>query len=241
MHISIGLENGNDDRSIAWALDYPGCFAYGKDAAEAIVSMAPAMVKYQDWVARHTDQSWLAGLGDFDVRLTEVFEDYRIDKNYNLAGPGPGTYGVEAWFRHDWKPLTAEEVERDRLLLQWSREELLTAVSDLSAAELDAAFPGERWSIRGILSHVASAERWYLECLNLTDLVWAELPTDAFQRLELVREEFNKKMPGLTGHEQVTGKNGELWSPRKLIRRALWHELDHIGHIYQLVIALPNG
>ena len=34
--------------------------------------------------------------------------------------------------------------------------------------------------------------------------------------------------------------DGEIWSPRKLLRRALWHELDHIGHIYKLLVKLNN-
>ena len=32
MIFRIGIENNNDDRTIAWALDYPGCFAYGEIA-----------------------------------------------------------------------------------------------------------------------------------------------------------------------------------------------------------------
>ena len=33
MHIRIGLENGDENRSVAWALDFPGCFAYGADSS----------------------------------------------------------------------------------------------------------------------------------------------------------------------------------------------------------------
>lgn len=31
------------------------------------------------------------------------------------------------------------------------------------------------------------------------------------------------------------GENGEFWSPRKLLRRAIWHERDHTNHILQLL------
>ncbi len=237
MRLSIGLENNNDGRSIAWALDYPGCFAYGRDAAAAIVGMAPAMVKYQNWLADHSDQSWLAGLGDFDINLAEVFEDYSLDASYNQVAAGSAhAYGVEAWFRNDWKALSAEELERARLMLRWSRADLLKSVSDLRPEELERTFPDERWSIGGILKHVAGAEWWYLERLDLTDLKKSDLPSDPFSRLDMVRAEFEKIMPALCGLEKVVGKQGELWSPRKLIRRALWHELDHIGHIYRLLV-----
>jgi hypothetical protein len=29
--------------------------------------------------------------------------------------------------------------------------------------------------------------------------------------------------------------DGEFWSPRKALRRALWHERDHIDHINKLI------
>lgn len=241
MQLAIGLENESEGRSTAWALDYPGCFAYGQDAAEAIVAIAPAMIKYQNWAAEHTSTSWLAGLGDFDVRLAEVFDVYHVNQSYEQTAPGEGTYEVGAFFRSEWRPLAALEVEQAAQLLRWSRADLLAAVNGLTDAELDQTFPGERWSIRGILGHVAGAEWWYLERLNLTGLARADLPADKLKRLEVTRAEFEKIMPDLVGLERVVGRDGELWSPRKLIRRALWHELDHIGHIYKLLISFFPG
>ena len=42
-------------------------------------------------------------------------------------------------------------------------------------------------------------------------------------------------LPKLTGVAQVLGSEGEFWSPRKVLRRALWHELDHLDHIKKLI------
>jgi hypothetical protein len=42
-------------------------------------------------------------------------------------------------------------------------------------------------------------------------------------------------LPGLSGSKQVMGIDGEFWSPRKLLRRAVWHEYDHIAHIRKLL------
>ena len=42
-------------------------------------------------------------------------------------------------------------------------------------------------------------------------------------------------LPTLVGSRQVIGVEGEFWSPRKLLRRAVWHELDHVEHISKLV------
>jgi hypothetical protein len=93
--------------------------------------------------------------------------------------------------------------------------------------------PEERWSIAGILRHVASAEWWYLDRLGLA-FPRLDLPDDPFKRLQVAREHLNKALPDLTGSTQVIGKDGEFWSPRKLLRRAVWHELDHVIHIHKL-------
>jgi len=34
---------------------------------------------------------------------------------------------------------------------------------------------------------------------------------------------------------QVVGLDGEFWSPRKLLRRTVWHERDHVDHIRKLI------
>jgi len=45
-------------------------------------------------------------------------------------------------------------------------------------------------------------------------------------------------LPDLAGSSQVLGVNGEFWSPRKVLRRAAWHEIDHIEHIFKLIAML---
>ena len=35
--------------------------------------------------------------------------------------------------------------------------------------------------------------------------------------------------------DKVVGLEGELWSPRKMLRRAAWHERDHTEHIRKLL------
>ncbi len=53
--------------------------------------------------------------------------------------------------------------------------------------------------------------------------------------LALVRSRLEQALPGLEGVEMVRGRSGELWSPRKMLRRAAWHERDHIEHIGKLL------
>lgn len=232
MHIRIGLENGDENRSVAWALDFPGCFAYGADSSEALVRVVPAYLAYRSWIRHHGGLPGLPEDRELDLKLVESWNVYWIDEDFE-KGPGK-PYAVNAWFHEDWKPLTRAEGRRAAALLQWAREDLLAALAGLTAAELDAERPGERWSIRGITRHVANAEWWYLERLGLAGVERAALPEDVLERLGVVRARLLHVLPDLEGLDLVVGRNGEFWSPRKLIRRALWHERDHTDHILKL-------
>lgn len=230
MYFKIGLENGVEGRSLAWVLDHPGCFAYGQDGHSAMHHLPAAIQDYIDWIALHKHKPWLSR-PVAELEAEEIWEVYTISEDYELAEQG---YEVNAWFRHDWKPLTELEIERGLKLLTWSRADLLESVHGLNHEMLDTEHPGERWSIANILKHVGGAEWWYLDRLGLA-FPREEVPNDPLGRLEKVRAHLVKTLPGLTGSQQVVGIDGELWSPRKLLRRAVWHERDHTFHIRKLI------
>jgi len=50
------------------------------------------------------------------------------------------------------------ELQHAHKLLDWSRCALLEAVAGLDMVSMQASHPGERWSISGILNHIAGAE-----------------------------------------------------------------------------------
>jgi hypothetical protein len=231
MIIRVGLENNMDGRSLAWALDFPGCFADGPDATTALVNLPQQLLAYETWVEGRTSQPWFV-LGNFDIRLVETWEGYLINEYYEVIEGGEG-YEVNAFFRDDWRPLKPEEIQRGLMLLSWTRADLQAAVDGLSGEVLDKTYPNERWSMRGILRHVANAEWWYLDRLGLTEgQAW---PKDAGERLQVGRARLVEVLPTLVGSKRVVGVDGEWWSPRKLLRRVLWHERDHTGHIYKLL------
>lgn len=226
----VGLENNTEGRSLAWVLEHPGCFAFGTDGTAALEAVPGAIRAYRRWISEHTSQSWLGG-NEVGFSLEETFECFTINDDFELAHEG---YEVNAWFRHDWKPLTSEDIQRGLLLLAWGREELLKTVGSLTPEILDRTYPAERWSIRGILNHIGGAEWWYLDRLGLS-FPRANVPAEPIQRLDMVRHKLVEILPGLAGSTQVVGLDGEFWSPRKLLRRAVWHEYDHIDHIRKLL------
>jgi hypothetical protein len=226
----IGLENNAEGRSQAWVLGHPGCFAYGVDGQSALQAVPTAIRDYRQWIATHYADGWLEG-DDVAYQLEETWECYTVNDQYALAQEG---YKVNAWFRHDWVPLSAEDIQRGLLLLSWGRDELLKTVNNLGADILERIYTGERWAIAGILKHIGGAEWWYQDRLGMI-FPRQDVPEDPFQRLEKVRMNLIKILPGLASSTQVVGISGEFWSPRKLLRRAVWHEYDHIAHIRKLL------
>jgi hypothetical protein len=231
MLFHVGLENNIEGRSLAWVLDYPGCFAYGVNGEAALVAVPQAIREYVKWIARHSSQRWLSP-ESIEISLDEVWDVYWIGEDYQRVESGE--YEVNAWFQQDWKPLSQVEIQRGLLLLSWTRHDLLQIVGDLTPQQLEAEYLGERWNIAGILRHVGGAEWWYLDRLGF-GIPREDVPEDSFSRLRQVRACLEEVLPRLAGVNQVLGVDGEFWSPRKLLRRAAWHERDHTTHILKLL------
>ena len=232
--IKVGVENNYEGRSLAWALDYPGCFDYGSNETEALIRIPQALIAFKGWVEGYTANSWFQDLSDFDVRLVEVFQCHTVDDHYE---PAPSGMEVNSWFHHDWLPLTEIEINRGLSVLSWAHQDLYELTISLSASHMDREYPGERWSIRGILFHVANAELYYLDRLALTPYGQKDLPADVWDRLRFTLDQNRSALSNLAGKVDVRGLEGEFWSPRKIFSRACWHALDHCQHIHKLVTA----
>ncbi len=232
MHIRIGIENNNENRCVAWALDYPGCFAYGLDEAEALLNMPRSLVAIETWVDGHTPNSWL-NFVDIDLQVVDRYTTFCMGADYRPTPPGEG-YEINAWFVDDWRPLSSDEINTALTIFDWQRDELLAGLSTLDSSILERSYPGERWNILGIASHIANAELWYLSRLSLTNLTHKELEKDTESRLAQTAKLIHESFQNFADLVIVTGIEGEFWSYRKIVRRTLWHLRDHIEHIKSL-------
>ena len=233
MIIRIGMENNIEGRSLAWALDLPGCFAYGEDEAEALINLPRSVLNYAAWINNHTNTTWLT-IADFDLRVVEQFTTFRLGADYKPAPPDEGNE-INAWFIDDWRPLSNQEIKQCLTIFKWQRDELLAGLSTLDKDLINMTQPGQRWPIIGIAKHIANAELWYLERLNLANYSKENLSPEYVTRLEQTSMLINQIFPTFTDEVNVRGVDGEFWSYRKIMRRTLWHQRDHIDHIKQLV------
>lgn len=234
MQIRVGMEGNIEGRYLAWALDYPGCFAHGTDEAEALILLPKSLIEYEIWIKDHTQESWV-DFKELDVRVVEHYETFRLGPDYRPAPPGEG-YEINAWFIDDWRPLSNVEIDQALKIFQWQRDELLAGLSTLDQEVLEKQFPEQRWNIIGITKHIANAELWYLRRLDLTSLVFKELSPHYEERLNQTGDLIKEIFPSFADQVNVVGIEGEIWSCRKIIRRTLWHQRDHIDHIKYLAL-----
>jgi hypothetical protein len=225
--IQIGLERKVEERTLAWALDYPGVFAYGADDAEALLRIPREMLRFENWLNLRTNQPWVH-LEGLDMHIDETFDSFQI----LVDG---GVHGVHAFFRSDLVSLTEEDVQQALLIFNWQREELLAGVETLPSEIRKHKFEGQRWTIEGILEHIALVESWYFSRLGF-ELNLPRESSDPLQLLELSSAEINRCLPELIDFDQVLEIRQEKWSARKIVRRLLWHQRDHIDHIRDLAL-----
>ncbi|MEX0787232.1 MAG: type II toxin-antitoxin system HicB family antitoxin [Anaerolineales bacterium] len=212
---------------IAHVPDLPGCFATHRDREAAISAVPSAVEGYTEWCRRHgLSISGLFG----PMVVSEVIRAWFYEPEYE----------VNAFFASDRPPVSVDEIPEFERLLHATRKDLLGSVSDLNSEDLDREVPGERWPIHGVLLHIANAEWWYMDRMGLGSAS-SELPDDAFQRLQRVREHFLSQLKALAGRTGVVTLSGETWAARKVLRRAIWHERDHTDHIAKLRRMIPRS
>ncbi|MFQ5407039.1 MAG: DinB family protein [Anaerolineales bacterium] len=214
-----------EDRWIGHLVDVPGCFSNGPNPPAAAAAVPAALQEYVRWRSER-EPGFTAVEGQ-----AETLEQ--------IPARHVGDDEINAFFEADRAPLTKVDVKQYTQLLQWSRQSLLRSTLGLHDSHMRLPLRGERWPIYGVLEHVANAENWYLERLGhagATD----SLPEEAFARLKTVRAQFFEIISQLAGDDRVVERDGELWSARKLLRRALWHERDHTAHIRKMRAQLDD-
>ena len=132
-------------------------------------------------------------------------------------------------FQPDYNPLMRNEAEQLIRWLEVSRDELLETVAALPEGALDWKPNPNIYSIREILTHIANSDWWYVQRLR-------DWPEDMLERLAATRALLEDSLRHLPDAERgrVTRHYGEDWTPRKVARRSLEHEREHLAQIREI-------
>lgn len=204
--VPVGVEDIEPDHWIAWIFQIPGCYASGPTRDLAIAGIPPAY-------ATETND-------DADT-VPVVAEEWRG----KLAEDHPD-FIINAFFDDDRRPLLGSEVEAAISRLKRHRSKLLALIQDV-----DLAMSAET---EELLLHVAGAERWYLSCLGFEEDKRRD-GESVIEMLARVRQVLLDALPLLVGDDRTGEDVGEQWSARKLVRRTIWHERDHLQQIRRML------
>lgn len=212
IRFSVGLEQGNDGATRVHSFSVPGCVAQGPSEDAALQRFPDALA---DWLL------FLAAVGDpvppLDAEL-EVVVDEWLSTEADVAGGQ-----TDICFEDDLRPLADEEIQTGLRRLGDLRGRLLARIRRLPEAELDHATL-DGWPARRILDELARAQWWTLSRLGASPL--AEVPPGILGRLDtamaLAVQQFGHLPTEARG--RALDLDGELWTPRKVLRRLLWLE-----------------
>jgi uncharacterized damage-inducible protein DinB len=103
----------------------------------------------------------------------------------------------------------------------------------MSSDELERQPTETTWSVRETLEHVMLTEAELLARLEK----WPQDPFNTLQAIHRVAfQRFTVMEPADTALDHTV--MGRRWTTRKVMRRMLEHEFEHLGHIKEIVSAL---
>lgn len=210
--ISVALEQGPDGSTFVHCLSIPGCSATGPSPEEALDALPDELGRWLDFLAARGES-----VPPPETEL-EIAVDEWVRTDADVAAGAS-----DACFEAERLPLTEGELTLQLHRLGDLRGELLTPLRRLPDSELDR-FASAGWSLRRILEELARAQWWTLTRLGASPM--AEVPERTLGRLDTAMVLVVQQLTALPreAREHVLELDGELWTPRKVLRRLLWLE-----------------
>lgn len=205
-----------DGTFTAHVLELPGCNARGGTREDAVARVKESFRDYLALLAARgmSVDHWK----ELDVDAFEVKD--------------PLARGV---FPEDFRQMDEHEMRDFLRQFEVSRSALLAELRGLSAEQLEKQPTPSTWSVREALEHLMETEVALLSKLEKwPDREFATL--QAVHRLAFQR--FTVMDPEDTGIDHTI--EGRRWSTRKVMRRILEHEYEHLGQIREIVTALGS-
>jgi predicted RNase H-like HicB family nuclease len=206
---------------MAHVVGLPGCFAIGATREEAVAAAPEAIARHLSWLRQHGEA----------VAQGEAVE-VEVEETVPVGGSFPGTPSDQvAFFDSDRERVSDEEIERALRWAEHCRRDLLNLFEDVPREALDWRPDATSWSIRHILEHIASAEAFYVTRLD------PHADREPSSLLGILRDAASRRLRDLSSEERaaIRTPRGEPWSARKVLRRFLEHEQEHLAQLRQLV------
>lgn len=223
--LQLALEEIQGDW-FGWIETFPGAYSQGLSPQEAERFAPAALSDYLAWLRGHEEPTppSLFGLTSAEIHI-EVCEIHR-------AQIGPDGGEINGFFVSDALSVEADELEVILRLLTHARADLEKAARALPPDQWDMAPFGGK-TVRSLLYHIARTELSLFSRLGFVSGILP--PSDPLSLLDTVRQELLRCLPDLLDRQREGEMlaDGERWTLRKALRRALWHERYHTAQIAQ--------
>lgn len=211
-----------------------GRILLGRDPPGALARVPSAVSRFVEWLTGHDEPLPAPPL---DLQIIEEVAAYCVD----------GGYEVNATFAADDRQISVTEREREVRRLGYARADLIALVDRLRAFEAGggrlaqeqrpeaalASGASDGRDVDDVLRHIAGAEAWFVS--RLDPQARYEGPRgDLAVYLAASREFLVEGLGRLHAQHPAlarTDGKGERWTLAKLLRRALYHSLDHLDEL----------
>jgi hypothetical protein len=226
--IPVGLEASDSGYVHAHALTLPGLVATGFGAEDALGEF------------EHELPRWLGYLRDIGEPVPSLETEIRITVDEWVSTDVAVAAGEsDAFFAADEEPLTDTEIRRGLALIGEMRAPLLPRIRRAKDADLED-IPAGSGHLRQVIDELARAQWWLLTRLGSSPL--GQIPDTAVGRLDTAMALTIDRVAHLSADERakVVEIDGEIWSPRKVLRRLVWIEAT-LGDLAMLALRRHGG
>ncbi len=212
-----------------------GCFALARTKERATMKLKSAIPEYFSWLHSHGE----------DVVIPRpklaIVQELRIRGSPGDAG------GPDPLLRCDKAMASPRDIARCLRLLDYTREDLLHLVSDISKEALGWKPKNEPRSVRNVLRHMAQVDIWYLSRIGADPRLDKPKMKDVFMFLNYSRSLVREALPSLTRTQCVKvfyprerSDKPYPWTATKVLHRLVTHERQHTGYLRR-ILGLPGS
>ena len=217
-------------------LDWPGAFTWGATRDGALARATSAVHRFVEWLERHGDTE--SPPIPLVAEVVEEIPTVRLDDGYQQM----------ATFSADDRAIDTRELDRHLARLRYARQDLLQVVDQLRGLERSGqAVAGESRDDAGVGSgalaerevgqvyaHIGQTDAWFVSRLDPGARYEGprEEDVDSFleQSFGFLLERLRQVQHADPSAKRVDGR-GETWTLAKLMRRTLYHALDHLEEL----------
>lgn len=202
-----------------WLASIPavmGCNASGKTRDDAIANVRRAFRAYLELL---------------DTRGVSVEHWKGLDPDRFTIAESDGPL-----FPEDQRPIEEHDLRDFLHVFEAQHAALIALAGTLSADELERTPDPDMWSVREALEHMMTTQASLLSRLE-------KWPDDPFNTLgsihRVIFQRFTAMEPADTKGVKVI--RGRPWTVRRVMRRILEHEWEHLGHVQEIIAALGRN